>query len=134
MHKTNFRDCDDDQIQVDTRIKAARKFASDFTKHGIKSYSQWFAGTENIVADALSRDDDRTDDELTSILFRFAPEQMPTNFEIAPLPSEIASWLTSLLSTLPVREQYREVHTRTKLGVATMARILQINRTYRIIP
>jgi hypothetical protein len=116
MHKTNFRSCDDDQEQVDAKITVARKFALEFTKHGIKSYSQWFPGKENIVADALSRDDDRTDDELTSILFRFAPEQTPPNFRIVPLPSEIASWLTLLLSTLPVKEQYKEVHTRTRLG------------------
>jgi hypothetical protein len=116
LHKTNFRDCNEDQEQVDAKIKAARKFALDFTTKGIKSYSQWFPGKENIVADALSRDDDRTDEELTSILSRFAPHQTPPNFRIAPLPSEIASWLTSLLLTLPVKEQYREEHTRTKLG------------------
>jgi hypothetical protein len=85
-------------------------------ERGIKSYSQWFPGKENIVADALSRDDDRSDAELTSILYRFAPQQMPSCFEIVPLPSEIASWLISLLSRLPVNEQYRETHTRTKLG------------------
>jgi hypothetical protein len=116
MWKTNFRESDEDQVQTDVRIEAARKFAMDFNDHGIKSYSQWFPGKENIVADALSRDDDRSDEELTSILFRFAPHQMPNHFRIVPLPSEIVSWLTSLLSRLPVKEQYREVHTRTKLG------------------
>ena len=40
MHKTNFRVSDKDQIQMDVRVKAAQKFALDFTKHGIKSYSQ----------------------------------------------------------------------------------------------
>ncbi len=49
MHKTNFRENDKDQVQVDTRIEAARKFALEFTTHGIKSYSQWFPGKENIV-------------------------------------------------------------------------------------
>jgi hypothetical protein len=116
MHKTNFREGDDDQEQINARIEAARKFALDFTQHGLKSYSQWFPGKENIVADALSRDDDRSDEELTSILLRFAPDQTPYNFKIVPLPSEIASWLTSLLSRLPVKEQYKEAHTRTKLG------------------
>ena len=41
---------------------------------------------------------------------------MPSHFEIVPLPSKIASWLISLLSRLLVNEQYRETHTRTKLG------------------
>ncbi len=116
MHKTNFRECDESQVQVDVRIEVARKFAWDFTENSIKSYSQWFPGKENIVADALSRDDDRSDDDLTSLLYRFAPLQMPHRFEIVPLPNEIASWLTSLLLKLPVNEQYREQHTRTKLG------------------
>ena len=116
MRKTNFRENDKDQVQTVVRIEAARKFAWDFTEHGIKSYSQWFPGKKNIVADALSRDDNRSDDELTSILHRFAPQQMPNDFEIIPVSSEIVSWLTLLLSKLPVKEQYREAHTRTKLG------------------
>ncbi len=84
--------------------------------HNIKSYSQWLPGKDNIVADALSRDDNRSDTELTFILHKFAPHQMPPHFKIAPLPSETASWLTLLLLKLPVKGQYREVHMRTKLG------------------
>jgi len=41
---------------------------------------------------------------------------MPSHFKIVPLPNEISSWLTSLLRKLPVKEQLRERHTRTKLG------------------
>ncbi len=59
IRKTNFRVRDKDQIQMDRRIKVAQKFAMDFTKLGIKSYSQWFPGKENIVADALSGKDNR---------------------------------------------------------------------------
>jgi hypothetical protein len=40
MHKTIFRESNKYQIQTDVRIKAAQKFTIDFTKHGIKSYSQ----------------------------------------------------------------------------------------------
>ncbi len=65
---------------------------------------------------SLSHDKDRTDDKLTSILYHFAPHQMPNLFRIVPLPTEIVSWLISLLLKLPVKEQYREAHTRTKLG------------------
>jgi hypothetical protein len=115
MRRSNFRASNKDQIQTDVRINAAQKFAMDFTEHGIKSYSQWFSGKENIIADALSRDEDRTDNELTSILYCFVPHQMPNLFRIVPLPKEIVSWLISLLSKLPVKEQYREAHTRTKL-------------------
>ena len=86
---------------------------------GVKNYSQWFAGKFNDVSDALSRDDDRSDDELTSILRSFVPLQVPSHFEIVPLPNEISSWLTLLLQKLPVKEQLLEKHKRTKLGRGT---------------
>ncbi len=87
-----------------------------FSEMGIKDYSQWFPGRFNIVSDALSRDDDWSDEELTQILKSCAPSQVPEHFEIRQLPKEIVSWLTSLLLRLPVKEQLREKHTRTKLG------------------
>ena len=37
-------------------------------ENNIKDYSQWFQGKVNDVANALSRDDDRSDEELTHIL------------------------------------------------------------------
>jgi hypothetical protein len=72
----------------------------------ICDYSQWFPGTKNVVADSLSRDDDRTDKELTFIYktFRPEPEQVPSHFKVVPVPNEIISWLTSVLQKLPVRE------------------------------
>jgi hypothetical protein len=82
----------------------------------ICDYSQWFPGKKNVVADSLSRDDDRTDEELTFIYKTFCPEQVPSHFKVVPLPNKIISWLTSVLQKLPVREQLREEHTRTKLG------------------
>jgi hypothetical protein len=44
---------------------------------------------------------------------------MPENFRILPLPSEISSWLISLLQPLPVKELLREQHMTTgiELGV-----------------
>ena len=84
--------------------------------NGIKDYSQWFPGKENDVSDALSRDDDRSDKELTNVIYSCVPSQLPSRFKIVPLPKEIVSWLTSLLQKLPVKEQLRERHTRTKLG------------------
>ena len=63
----------------------------------------------------LSRDDDRSDEELTNILCSHVPEQMPEHMEIVPLPKEIVSWLTSLLQRLPPKTQSQEKHKRTKL-------------------
>jgi hypothetical protein len=35
----------------------------------------------------LSRDDDRSNEELTHLLYSHVPEQMPEHFNIVPLPS-----------------------------------------------
>ena len=116
QRKTNFKEDGEEPIQAEVRIDVAREDAMRKLENGIKNYSQWFPGRENDVSDALSRDDDRNDEDLTNILRSFVPSQVPDHFKIVPLPNEIVSWLTSLLLRLPVKEQLLEKHTRTKLG------------------
>ena len=124
--KTNFSEAGEDPIQATVRIEVARSHAKRLMENNIKDYSQWFPGKENEVANALSRDDDRSDEELTKILRTFVPEQVPKHFTIVPLPNEIVSWLTSLLQMLPEKAQLQEKHTRTKLGrgVETLGGVL----------
>jgi len=117
--RTNFKEDSEDPIQATVRIEVARSHAWRLLDHGIKDYSQWFPGRDNDVSDALSRDDDRSDEELTRVLKTFVPSQVPQDFNIVPLPNEISSWLTSLLLRLPVKTQLQEEHTRTKLGRGT---------------
>ena len=114
--KTNFKEDGEDPIQATVRIEVARGHAKRLMDAQVKDYSQWFPGKENDVSDSLSRDDDRDDDELTKILRSSVPSQVPKHFKIVQLPKEISSWLISLLQKLPVKEQLRERHTRTKLG------------------
>ena len=57
----------------------------------------------NNVANTLTRDNDRTEDELTQILHSHRPSQLPKHFEIVPLPNGIVSWLFLLLLLLPVK-------------------------------
>ena len=116
MRKSNFVEPNEHPVQAKTRVDAARKYASIFMDANIKGYSQWFEGKRNNVTDALSRDWHLGDDELTSLLRFHFPEQMPENFQIAQLPKEISSWMTSLLQQLPVSEQLRERHTTTGLA------------------
>jgi hypothetical protein len=68
------------------------------------------------VSDALLRDDDRSDKELTHLLYSLVSEQMPEHFNIVPLPSKIVSWLTSQLQRLPAKEQLSKKRKRTKIG------------------
>ena len=116
LRKSNFREEREDNIQATTRLELCREDPARKLKTEIRDYGQWFAGKYNWVADALSRDDDRSDKELTNIFCSHCPSQIPDHFKIVPLPKEISSWLISKLQRLPVKEQLRERHTRTKLG------------------
>ena len=98
------------------RLKVACLHASHYLSHKIREYSHWFRGANNQVADDLSRDDYRTDKELTKILRLHCPSQVPPHFEIVPLPRKIVLWLTSLLLQLPPKPELAEEHTRTTLG------------------
>ncbi len=116
LRKTNFLE-NVDLVQASVRIQVAREHARRYMHYEIRDYSQWFPGIENNVADALSREMDLSDDELTKLLRLSFPTQIPENFAIVPLPNEIASWLTSLLQQMPVNERFREEHTKTTLGL-----------------
>jgi len=116
LRKTNFKE-DDDPVQAGVRIQVAREHATRYMRHRIRDYSQWFPGKENNVADALSREMDLSDVDLTNLLRLSVPSQVPERFEIVPLPNEIVSWLTSLLLLMPVQERYREEHTKTTLDL-----------------
>jgi len=113
--KTNFKEDILDPIEATTCIEIARHHASLFIEKDIKEYSQWFKGKKNPVANALSREFERPDPELTNILHSLFPSQLLQNFKIVPLPAKIVLWLTSSLQKLPVKAQLQEVHTRAKL-------------------
>ncbi len=83
---------------------------------GIREYSQFFRGEDNVVADPLSCNDNQSDKELTQLFCTHCSSQIPPHFKIQPLPNKITLWLTALLLRLPVKEQFKEKHTRTSLG------------------
>ncbi len=114
--KSNFSELGESPEQASARIEAARMHTSLFLKKGIKTYSQWFKGEENNLPDALSCNNNRSDNEPTLIIKSFCPSQVPSCFKILQLPKEIISFLTTLLRKLPVKEQLREEHTRSKVG------------------
>ena len=107
LKKSNFIEEGEDAIQATVRLKVSRGDAKRMMKNKIKNYSQWFPGSMNNVSGVLSRDDDRSDEELINIFRTFTPSHIPDHFKIVPLPSEISSWLTSLLHILPVKENLR---------------------------
>ena len=116
LKKSNFIEKGKDAIQSTIRLEVSRGDAKRMMKKKIKNYAQFSPGSMNNVSDALSGDNDRSDEELINIFCTFTPSQIPYNFKIVPFPSEISSWLTSLLQSLPLEERLRERHTRTNLG------------------
>jgi len=98
---------------------------------GIREYSQWFRGVENNVADALSRDEDRSDNELTNIFRSHRPSQVPPHFKIVHLPNKIISWLTSLLLRLPQKKEFtHENDTRAWARYTQYCNSVGIDRNY----
>ncbi len=116
LKKTNFIEDCEEPIQATIRLEVARHHTTNYLLGGIQEYIQWFRGADNNITDALSQDDDRSDNKLTIILRTHCYSQLPQHFKIVPLPKEITLWLTLLLLRLPVKQQLEEEHLRTKLG------------------
>jgi hypothetical protein len=67
--KSNFTDDKyEDPVEMEVRNINCRHHATQFIEHEIREYSQWFPGEDNLVADSLTRDDDRSDEGLTRVL------------------------------------------------------------------
>ena len=101
--------------------KLGTKSAETTQKESLSSksktkYSRWFPSDQNNIADALSRDNTITDGELTKLLKTFCASQISSHFRIFPLPSEISSYMISMLQKLPIKAQLREKHTMIKIG------------------
>ena len=114
--KSNFKEDGESPIQATVRIEVSRSDTNIIMENKIKNYSQWFPAWMNDVSDALSWDDDRSDNKQINIFCSFTPSQIPAHFEIVPLPREISFWPILLLQRLPIKEQLLEQHTRTKPG------------------
>ena len=111
LRKSNFSDSEDSFIQLVT----ARHLATLIIKSKSCLYSQWFPGGENLIADSLSRDFHLNDSDLSKFLLSSVPHQVPFGLNIKPLPSEISSWLISMLQNLPEKERWSKVPTRSSL-------------------
>lgn len=74
----------------------ARELAATALDTGTVLFSQWICGLDNEVADCLSRDDERSDAELTEyILFAYSDSgQIPSTFKVSKLPDELSSLLS----------------------------------------
>jgi hypothetical protein len=101
LRKTNFSKLGDKPIQALVRLEAARMHTMNYMTTGIREYSQWFKGEDNVVASSLLHNDDQSDEELTQLFCTHCSSQILPHFEIRRLLSKITSWLTALLLKLP---------------------------------
>ena len=130
IKKSNFADTSEEAVQLTT----ARKLASILIDSETCIYSQWFQGDENQIADALSRDFHLTNDELTSLILTFIPEQAPFGLTILPVPPEIYSWLICLLRNQPSNQQWLQEPIRSKLWLGNATFLTSNQLESKMIP
>ena len=125
LRRTNFREerGGDKENDNDWLVKqqVAQKLAEILMDAQVCLYSQWFAGSDNVGSDSLSRDcaflSHSSHENFLSI---FAQNQIPLNFSIRPLPKKIVSFASSILAQLPVKKQRLKVQKPSDLllGIA----------------
>ncbi len=118
VRKSNFME-DDENPSTDqpVKLRVARKLADMAIKNDIKIYSQWFPGEDNVIPDILSRDWHLSDSHLLELLTTLFPTQLHPNFNIAPIPKEIDSFLCSVLQDLPFNKQRLPTHKPSGYGL-----------------
>jgi hypothetical protein len=89
FQKSNFSKLGESKLQSLVQIKAAKKKANLFMLLRLKSYSQWFKGERNEVADTLSRGNDRSDEDLTNIFVLFANLRFQITSKFYPFPKKL---------------------------------------------
>ena len=104
--RTNFRSTNESDTDWIVKQKFARKLASLVLENEAVLYTQWFRGADNIVTDSLSRDlYFLSPSSHTKILQNTVAAQLPHNFRIQQVPSEVSCFITSTLRQLPVKTQ-----------------------------
>ena len=105
MRRANFREQQEGDLEWYAKQKVARRLAALVLESDTVLYRQWFKGVDNDVADSLSRDAyflSYTDH--TKFLLHTLPTQVPMSFKVQAIPKEIASFITSTLQLLPVKQ------------------------------
>ena len=117
LRKSNFTDdsAAESDAHLGCKMELARDHALRLIHNDIKEYSQWFAGTKNGVSDCLSRDFHLDDHSISNLLTHHFSSQLPTSFEIAPLPHEIELFLSAWLLKMPASTPSKERRTRSGL-------------------
>ena len=86
LRKSIFKEDGEIPTQATVRLEVSRSDTKRIMENKIKNYSQWFPGLMDNLSDALSQDDDTSDNELKNNFRSFNPSKIPDHFEIVLLP------------------------------------------------
>ena len=112
LHKSNF-----DPHTQKIHSLVARKLALTTMEAEVALYSQHVPGSQNVIADSLSRDHHIDTNKLTFLLKQLYPSQAKENFHILQeLPREISSWLELLKPSRISKMALPPKPTRSKMG------------------
>jgi hypothetical protein len=122
--RTNFREKTEGDQEWIVKQQVARKLANLVLDSDSVLYTQWFKGSWNLVTDSLSRDVHFLSPDLhAKFLHKTVPKQLPPNFQIAALPEEISSFITSTLRQLPVKKQRLKPQKISELALSKLGRL-----------
>jgi hypothetical protein len=111
LFKTSRLEMHKEELGYTAHLMVARKVATLVLEANCCLASQHLAGSRNDVADLLSfwgnvrnkpnpvAFDDPPDEILTERFHSLFHDQIPQDFKVSPLPSEISSWITQVLQT-----------------------------------
>ena len=105
LQRSNFCAKDENDAKWVVKQLVTRKLANLVLDTNTVLYKQWFPGELNVVADSLSRVGYYLDSNAHhSFLASVASPQLPLDFHISPVPTEISSFITSTLEQLPMKK------------------------------
>ena len=106
LRRSNFRQKDESDTSWLVKQQLGRHLATITLNADITLYKQWLKGSDNQVADSLSRDAYYLNANThKKFLQHVIPHQLPPNFRIKPIPKEISCFITSILQQLPETQQ-----------------------------
>ena len=99
--------------------KVARWLAAILMEYDSALYSQHIKGLYNIISDSLSRDKHISNEQLTIAFHTLLPSQTTNDFKIQTLPTEIDSWLQSIIPLSTKKPELLKQPSPNKLGALT---------------
>ena len=121
LRRSNFRQKDESDTSWLVKQQLGRHLATITLNADITLYKQWLKGSDNQVADSLSRDAYYLNAHThKDFLQHVIPQQLPPNFGIKPIPREISCFITSILQQLPETQQQSSIPKPSELALGNV--------------